>query len=388
MSKKPNIPVYDAKIRDTDNTGIFAMSFVEVPAVEELFVALRAGAHKVALVKNTAKQILTGVVLKPAQLIYRNDDQLGEYYLRYTAEDIERISQKMMRTGVGLRTTTHQHEDKLKGNYLTEVWLVLDPKRDKSVALGLGELPKGTLCASYKITDAKYWREEVVTGNVKGFSLEGLFNYKNVKMSKPQMTPAKAAAALGKKPSAVVSFLKSVTAMLEGDSEAAADAVAAVAADDETDSGTPFLIFTLADGSEVFVDEDGFATLDGEQMAAGDHTLDDGNILVVDDAGLMVVTTAEAEAVDPAAAPAALKAAAVQRGKALLAKQAAAKKAPNAAKIASLQAQIAKLKAEPSTVKVKQNVDGKAPETDPAKMTHAQKMAVVIQSRRERKDGK
>lgn len=386
--KKPKIPVYEAKIRETDNTGIFAMSFVEVPAVEELFVALRANAHKVTLVKNKAKQILTGVVLKPNQLIYRNDDQLGEYYLKYTAEDIERIALKMMRTGVGLKTTTHQHEAPLKGNYLTEVWLVVNPKIDKSVALGLGELPKGTLCASYKITDTKYWRDEVVTGNVKGFSLEGLFNYKNVNMKKPALTAAKTAAALAaKKPSAAVAFLKSVTAFLEGDSVAAAEGVAEVAADDETDSGEPFLIFTLADGTEIFVDEDGFATIDGEQAPAGNHTLDDGNVIVIDDAGLMVVTTDEPEEVAPEAAAAAL-AAAKERGNEYLAKlgkPAAKKPTPKETEIAKLKAQIAKLEKEPSAPKAKVTVLGaKSKDVDTADLKHHEKMALVIQSRLER----
>lgn len=382
--KKPKIPVYECKIRGTDNTGIFAMSFVEVPAVEELFVALRAGARKVTLAKNKAKQILTGVVLKPNQLIYRNDDQLGEYYIKYTAEDIEKIAQKMMKTGVALSTTTHQHEAPLKGNYLIECWIVEDPKRDKAVALGLGELPKGTLLASYKIESAKYWREQVVTGNVKGFSLEGLFNYKSVTMAKKAViktTPKLSAFGLA--------LQKMGIPVLMEDSAAAAEAVAAVAEEDETDSGTPFLVFTLADSSEVFVDEDGFATIDGEQAPAGEHTLDDGNILVIDDAGIMVLTTDEAEGEEPEAAPAALKAAAVQRGKAFLAKQKAAAKAnPNNAKIAALKAQIAKLEAEPSTVKVTQSVAGTTVETDPTKMTHTEKMAAAIKARRERQDGK
>jgi len=378
--RKPKLPVYECKIRDTDNTGIFAMSFVEVPAVEELFVALRASAHKVTLVRNKAKQILSGVVLKPNQLIYRNDDQLGEYYIKYTAEDIEKIAQKMMRTGVALSTTTHQHEAQLKGNYLIECWIVEDPKRDKAVALGLGELPKGTLMASYKVESAKYWREQVLTGNVKGFSLEGLFNYKSVTMAKKVVTKkvAPKLSAFG------LALQKMGIPVLMEDSAAAADAVAAVAEDDETDSGTPFLVFTLADGSEVFVDEDGFATLDGEQMPAGDHALNDGNILVIDDAGLMVITTEEAEGEEPEAAPAALKAAAIERGKAFLAKQKAAAKAnPNKAKIEALKKQIAKLEAEPSTVKVTQSVDG-AEGKKPSEMTHTEKMAAAIKARRER----
>lgn len=395
--KKLPIPVYEAKIRETDNTGIFAMSFVEVPAVEELFVALRASAHKVTLVKNQAKQILTGVVLKPNQLIYRNDEQLGEYYLKYTAEDIEKIAQKMMRTGVGLSTTTHQHEAPLRGNFLTEVWLVVNPKIDKSVALGLGELPKGTLCASYKITNSKYWRDEVVTGKVKGFSLEGLFNYKNVNMKKTPITTAAAKTALaGKKPAAALpAFFRNIAAFLEGDSVASAEAVADVAKDDETDSGEPFLIFTLADSTEIFVDEDGFCTIDGEQAPAGNHTLDDGNVIVIDDAGLMVVTTEDAEEAAPEAAAAALaKTEAKERGKEYLAKLATNPAAKPAAKkptsketeIAKLKAQIAKLEKEPSTPKAKQTVTGVVAlkDQDPATMKHHEKMALVIASRMER----
>lgn len=386
--KKPKIPVYQATIRETDNTGIFAMSFVEVPAVEELFVALRANAHKVSLVKNQAKQILTGVVLKPNQLIYRNDTQLGEYYLKYTAEDIEKIAQKMMRTGVGLSKTTHQHEAPLSGNYLTEVWLVEDPKRDKSVALGLGELPKGTLCASYKIQSAKYWRDEVVTGNVKGFSLEGLFNYKNVNMKKTKLTAAQVKANLAaKKPNVMATFLKNIAAVLEGETVAEAEDIVDIAADDETDSGTPYLVFHLADGTEVFVDADGYCTIDGEQAPAGDHILDDGNVIVIDDEGLMVVTTEDAEEVAPEAAAAALKAQAVKRGKAYLAaaNKNPAKKDPNKAKIAALKAQIAKLEKDPSVGKARQAVVGVAlKDQDPATMKHHEKMALIIQSRRDR----
>ena len=107
MEKK--IPVYEAKIKGTDNTGIFAMSFVELPANESNFVTLKRQ-HPVKLSINKQKQVLTGVVLIPDQLIYRNDSQLGEYYLKFSISEIERIALKMMRTGVALTTTTHQHE--------------------------------------------------------------------------------------------------------------------------------------------------------------------------------------------------------------------------------------------------------------------------------------
>lgn len=382
MNRK--LPVYAAQIDDADGTGIYAISFVDVPAVERNFVALNK-ARPVKLNLNSHKQILTGVVLIPEQLIYRNDDLLGEYYIKYSAQDIERIAAKMMRTGVALTTTTHQHEKPLAGNYLVECWTVADPKRDKAVALGLGELPKGTLVASYKITDAKYWRDEVLTGNVKGFSLEGLFNFNTIKMNKKPMTKAAAKAAV-KTPNKVSAFFKSVAAMLEGETEAAAEDLVEEAAKDETDSGEPFIIFELADGGEVHVDADGFATLDGEQMPAGEHALADGNVIVIDDAGNLVITTDEPEIVEPDEAAVEL---AKQRGKALFAKAkkpaAAPAKSGNAAKIAALKKQIAQLQKAPSTGgKVVQKVQQTK---DPKDMSFHERAAAAIRSRQERAAG-
>lgn len=166
MEKK--IPIYEAKIKGTDNTGVFAMSFVEMPANESYFAILQRQ-RPVKLSIDKQKQVLTGVVLIPDQLIYRNDDQLGEYYLKFTAAEIERISLKMMRTGVALTTTTHQHEKPLKGNYLAELWIVKDSKRDKAVALGLGELPVGTLVASYKIETPRTGVAKSSQGTLKAF---------------------------------------------------------------------------------------------------------------------------------------------------------------------------------------------------------------------------
>lgn len=381
MNKK--IPIYNAQVGEADGTGIYAISFVESPAVERNFVALAKQAANVKLNLNSHKQILTGVVLIPEQLIYRNDDQMGEYYIKYSAQDIERIAIEMMRSGVALSSTTHQHEKPLAGNYLVECWTVADPKRDKAVALGLGELPKGTLLASYKITDAKYWRDEVLTGNVKGFSLEGLFNFNQIAMNKKQLTQGRAKAA-AKKPSKLSAFFAGVAAMLEGETEAAAEDLVDEAAKDETDSGEPFLVFTLADGGEVHVDADGFATLDGEQMPAGDHALDDGNVLVIDADGNMVITTDEPEAGEAADAAVEL---ARQRGKQFFAKAKApaTKKDPNAAKIAALQKQIAQLKKAPSTGgKVVQKVEQAK---DPKDMAFHERAALAIKSRQERRSG-
>lgn len=272
------IPIYNCLINEEDEkTGVFAISFVDYPANEIDFIRLNKQKGEIYLNKDIHKQILTGVVLKPDQLIYRNNEELGEHYIRFSAEQIERIAQRMMRTGLALHNTTHQHERPLSGNYLTELWIVEDPERDKSRALGFENLPKGTLMCSYKVEDPNYWTNEVMTGHVKGFSLEGFFNQvidqsnKQTRQKLKKMNKQRKKTLLGR----LASLLLDIETVQKADA---------------TQSGEPFVIFVLADGKEIYVDQDGFATLDEEQAPAGEHKLANGSILVVDEQGNFVDT--------------------------------------------------------------------------------------------------
>ncbi|MFV0538704.1 MAG: XkdF-like putative serine protease domain-containing protein [Dysgonomonas sp.] len=272
------IPVYNLLIveNENDETGVWAISFVDQPANEVDFVTLGKEKKEVFLNKDTQKQVLTGVILKPEQLIYRQSQKLGDYYIRFSAEQIEKIARKMMRTGVALQSTTHQHSTPLNGNYLTELWIVEDPRNDKANALGFANLPKGTLMCSYKIDDKAYWDNEVMTGHVKGFSLEGFFS-QELAMSKSNKQLI-----MNKKKRKESTLLGKISRfLLDLDSVTAADATA---------SGVPYVVFVLADGKEAYVDEDGFVTLEGGQMPAGEHQLANGNLLVVDEQGQFVET--------------------------------------------------------------------------------------------------
>lgn len=274
-----NIPIYNCLIDDRpeDESGIYAISFVDSPANESDFVALNKQHSEILLNRDSQKQILTGVVLRPDQLIYRNDNKLGEYYIKFSADQIERIAQKMMKTGLALQNTTHQHQTPLTGNYLSELWIIEDPEKDKSKALGFDQLPKGTLMCSYKIEDKQYWDSQVMTGNVKGFSLEGFFIQKPEKQNNLKSNKFNT---MNK---------KSKTTLLSRLARFFLD-IQAVEKADATSSGNVYIIFTLADGKEVYVDKDGFTTLDEEQLPAGEHPLSDGNILVVDEEGQMIET--------------------------------------------------------------------------------------------------
>lgn len=272
-------PIYNCIIdNDDDTTGIYAISFVDSPANEVDFVALNK--QNLHLCRDTQKQILTGVILQPEQLIYRSSPQMGEYYIKFSADEIEKISHKMMKQSIALHNTTHQHEQSLSGNYLVELWIVNNPGLDKSKALGFKDLPQGTLMCSYKIEDKHYWDTEVMTGNVKGFSLEGFFN--QVSMSKIHNNKTKQVKMNRKK-----SILDRLASLLLSTED--------VMKKDATKSGEAFVLFILADSSEVYVDQDGFATLNEEQMPAGEHKLANGSLLIIDEEGLFIETKEPSE---------------------------------------------------------------------------------------------
>ena len=343
------IPIYNCEIDENDNlTGIYAMSFVECPANETEFVALEKAVHH-RLHINRQKQILSGVVLKPGQLIYREDGEGNPYYIRFSAKQIEKIAAKMMRRGIALYNTTHHHEAPLHGNYLLELWTVADPRRDKSVAIGLGEQPAGTLCASYRITDPAYWREQVLTGNIKGFSIEGFFNQIKVNMNQTNKSEKL------KKGGRFNGFLRTMGVALGDESATAASAAEGIvneARKDATASGTALLVFELSDGQLLEVDNEGFATLDGVQAPAGIHELADGNIIVIDENGTFQATQSGAKAETPATPNAELSAA-IRRGKAYLAL--GRKERLLTGRIEKLEAEVARLQSRPSTTPIRAN---------------------------------
>ncbi len=64
---------------------------------------------------------------------------------------------------------------------VVESWLK-EGKQDKSVQLGLPELPDGTWFIGTHVDEDAVW-EDVKMGKVKGYSIEGFFNEVGVAMS-------------------------------------------------------------------------------------------------------------------------------------------------------------------------------------------------------------
>lgn len=179
MKRKNQAPVFAISIDDTDEkTGVNLISFVSRPAIEADFVALSD--RPVKLAQDKHKQILTGPVLIPDKKIFRLTEEEEPFYIQFDADTIERIRNKFHKNNF-THATNDEHELPLDGNYVVESWLISNAEKDKAVALGLSDLPVGTWMVSYRVEDADYWEKEILSGNKRGFSLEGFFDYEEVK---------------------------------------------------------------------------------------------------------------------------------------------------------------------------------------------------------------
>lgn len=169
---------------ESDEIGVQAISVVNQPAVEVDFIAL----NKQVMLKasDEKKRILTGVALIPSKQIYRFDESIGEYYIYFSKETIEKASQLFLKES-NQKNATYEHAYDFDGGIVVESWIVSDPQMDKAKHYGF-DVPKGTWMISMKIENDKVW-QDVLNGKVKGFSIEGYFADKMQlkKLSKDEM---------------------------------------------------------------------------------------------------------------------------------------------------------------------------------------------------------
>ena len=159
---------YKVNAGDSD---VFAISVVSSPAVESNFVALaKQEEPKPVFLSKDDKHMLYGIILRADFPIYRNDPDFGEYYIEFGADAIERLERKYFKN-FAQRSWTKEHLDFAEGLTLTESWLVTDPENDKSKALGLEGVTKGSWVGGCLVDDNELWAE-IKEGKFSGFSVE------------------------------------------------------------------------------------------------------------------------------------------------------------------------------------------------------------------------
>lgn len=148
----------------------YAISLVEAPAIESEFVALAKEEEKQVFLESNEKHLVYGAALIPDMDIYRNDGE-HEYYISFSKESIEKMSQDFMKEYRQYEVKT-DHEDVANEVCVVESWLVSDAYKDKSNALGIN-VPEGSWMVGMKVNNIETW-DRIKAGELKGFSVESL----------------------------------------------------------------------------------------------------------------------------------------------------------------------------------------------------------------------
>jgi hypothetical protein len=180
MEKKVLIELF-IDDKDQDN-ALDMISFVSAPAIEKDFMHFKEQKEKFEFKSDEEKRIVTGPAMVPNQEIIRMDAEDKPYFVYFTEETIEKAQEVFAKYGK-TKSTNFEHKTGMRDVTVVESWIVTDPSNDKSNALGFSDIPKGSWMVSYKVDNDDLWAK-VKAGEVKGFSIEGVFSKNIIEMSK------------------------------------------------------------------------------------------------------------------------------------------------------------------------------------------------------------
>lgn len=150
-----------------------AISLVTEPAIEVDFIHMSKDEERQPIfLEKDEKYMVYGPVLIPDTDIYRNNGE-QEYYLSFTKESIEKMSQEYMKDFKQYNVSL-QHEEQVDEVCMVEQWIVMDSYKDKANALGFN-VPVGTWMAAFKVNNIDTWNR-IKSGELKGFSVESMIS--------------------------------------------------------------------------------------------------------------------------------------------------------------------------------------------------------------------
>ena len=267
------IPVFEALVTDAE-TGMFRISLVDLPAVESNFVAFQNEKKPMMYtIADAPKRLVRGCVMRADFPIYRYDDQMGEYFIIYHAEQIRRMAEKYLVDGSQNNVNLMHVTGSMEGVQMVQFFI----KGDGVNVEGFDDVADGSLFAEFHVTNDEIWNA-IQEGTFKGFSLEGVFEFKQEQLSKQD-----------KKMSKVKKFLAGLAKVLQELGAVTTNKGILVWEGDED----------LEAGMAVSIQEADGATTPAED---GEYETEDGKVIVVAEGKVAEIKDKEAE-VAPEAEP-------------------------------------------------------------------------------------
>ena len=173
--------LFELIIKDEDIDGIFAMSFVSDPAIEEHGMFFHK--DKVEF-KENEEGLFVAPILIPNKRILRVDGEGKPYEVFFSPQTIKRLSQMYLKKKLQ-DSVTIEHANKVEDITLVETWIKESNLQDKSKLYGI-DVPVGSWIGTFKI-DNEDVKEQFRKGEISAVSIEGLFEHDLVKATKEEL---------------------------------------------------------------------------------------------------------------------------------------------------------------------------------------------------------
>jgi hypothetical protein len=280
-------PLYKIVIDDSETTGMEAISFVNMPAIESDFLKLNKNKKEPKLIvlekEGEYKQVLAGLALVPNKPMYRNNDGF-EYYVYFEAQEIEKIRDKFHKSKLTDVVNLQHNSKDVVDAYLIESYIVNSEERLNEVkSQGIDDVVMGSWYVQYKIEDKEVFKK-ALDGELNGFSIEirgNLIPDNNINFNKNNKNNS-----IMSKFNDLINKFKSVLNEFELETAKIADTERSVT---YGEVGEPVY--------EIKVDEAGVET--SEPIGEGEYILDNGKTIVVDENSSLVEVKEATEEVDP-----------------------------------------------------------------------------------------
>jgi hypothetical protein len=172
-----NLPIYLLEINEdlTDGSEVDFVALVDKPAIERNFLRFKED-RLTFEIQDEERRIISGPIMLADTPIYRNDNG-QEYFVSFPKDTIYKIVKKMFQKNyTGNVNLMHDPKKIVEGVTMFECW-ISDESRGVKPMKGFEDAPDGSAFASYFVDNDEVW-SKVKSGEFKGFSVEGLFNYK------------------------------------------------------------------------------------------------------------------------------------------------------------------------------------------------------------------
>lgn len=170
------LQIYKAQIDPSleSDLEVNFMGLVDRPAIERNFQAFDKQRAYFSL--NEEKRIISGPAMIADMPLYRNDTQLGEYYVVFDKPSIQTIVEKFSAKGYLKNFNLFHDEQQQVDDVIIFNSFISDSTLGIPAMAGFDDLPDGTWFISAKVNNDAVWAK-VKSGEIKGFSVEGVFNY-------------------------------------------------------------------------------------------------------------------------------------------------------------------------------------------------------------------